>query len=358
MLLVAETEREVCKVIRQAAAGLLPVLCVHDAEAACERAFATPKLQIALIDMRFRGGGLMLANEISLLSPDTHILLFDENPTVEELEEAVNSHVAGFMRLPLDPDSVRSRISHLLQAPPRSRGLGDMISNLHTEVRTRNELLVRARRAGLIALARLAEYRDTETGMHVERVAAFSEVLSLQLQQGGVYADQISKPFLQSMRLAAAVHDIGKVAIPDSILHKPGRLTPAEFEVVKSHTIKGWEVIEAGRKADGGTDYEMGLAAQVIRSHHEKYDGSGYPDGLKGEAIPLAGRIVAVIDAYDAMRSHRVYNPERARDDTAEEIRRCMGSHFDPKIAEVFLRHIDVFEMLGKSIERVTARWK
>lgn len=358
MLLVAESEREVCNVVEQAAAGLLPVECVHDAEAACNKAAAHPHPEIALIDLRFRGGGLTLANEIFVLSPDTHILLFGANPTVEELEEAVNSHVAGFMRMPFGPESVRARISHLLHSPPRSRGLGGVISNLHTEVRARSEMLVRARRAGLMALARLAEYRDTETGMHVERVAEFSEELSLLLQRENVYADQITSPFLQSIRLAAAVHDIGKVAIPDSILHKPARLTPEEFELVKTHTIKGWEVIEAGRKADRGTDYEMTLAAQVIRSHHEKFDGSGYPDGLKGEAIPLAARIVAVIDAYDAMRSTRVYNPERARDDTAAEIRRCMGSHFDPKIADVFLRHIDVFEMMGRNIDRVTARWK
>lgn len=358
MLLVAESEREVCKVVEQAAAGLLPVECVHDAEAACKRAAANPQPQIALIDIRFRGGGMILANELFVLSPDTHILLYGDNPSVEELEQAVNSHVAGFMRMPFGQESVRARISHLLQSPPRSRGLGGVISNLHTEVRTRSEMLVRARRAGLMALARLAEYRDPETGMHVERVAAFSEELSLLLQRENVYADQITSPFLQSIRLAAAVHDIGKVAIPDSILHKPARLTPEEFELVKTHTIKGWEVIEAGRKVDRGTDYEMTLAAQVIRSHHEKFDGSGYPDGLKGEAIPLAARIVAVIDAYDAMRSTRVYNPERARDDTAAEIRRCMGSHFDPKIADVFLRHIDMFETMGRNIDRVTARWK
>lgn len=194
--------------------------------------------------------------------------------------------------------------------------------------------------------------------MHVERVAAFSEELAKRMREEGVYADQINDEFLASIGMAAALHDIGKVAIPDAILRKPARLTPEEFEFMKTHTIKGWEVMEAGRKAYGGEDYEMNLAALVIRHHHEKFGGGGYPDGLKGEEIPLVARIVAVIDAYDAMRSKRIYNPERAKDDTAAEIRRCMGTHFDPKIADVFLRHLDAIEDIGRTIDRVTARWK
>ncbi|MBZ0137318.1 MAG: HD domain-containing protein [Planctomycetes bacterium] len=355
-MLVAEGTPGFCADVAKAMGDELTIVCARTPEAALAR--AREDFAVAMVDLRFPGGGLRLVEDLTALSPDTHILLYGHDPTADELEHAINYHVAGFIRLPFNPDLLRERVSHLLQAPPRTGALGSMVSKLHTEVRTRNDLLLRARRAGLLALARLAEHRDTETGLHVERVAALSEELTRLMREAGVYADQISGDFEHAISMGAALHDIGKVAIPDTILRKPGALTNDEFELMKTHCVRGWEVIEAGRKADGGADPDMKVAADVIRHHHERWDGTGYPDGLRGEEAPLAARIVAVIDAYDAMRSQRVYNPERASNDAVAEIRRCVGTQFDPLIAEVFLANVDKLEEIGRSIDRITARWR
>jgi putative two-component system response regulator len=248
-------------------------------------------------------------------------------------------------------------VIHLRSAPPRLGALGPMIANLHTEARERHSMLLRTRRAGLLALAHLAEHRDSETGLHVERVGAFASLLTTLLRSEGVCASEITEEFQGAIRMAAALHDIGKVAVPDAILHKPGGLTPEEFAVMQSHCVKGWEVIESARREEGGHDPQLRLASEVVRWHHEKWDGSGYPDGLKGEQIPLAARLVGVIDAYDAMRSRRVYVEALGRNEALAEMRRCVGRHFDPRIAEVFIGHAGEFEALGRNLERITARW-
>jgi len=310
-----------------------------------------------MIDVAVEGGALGVIDQLTACSPDTHLLLFGAAPTAEQLEHAINRNVAGFVRFPPDPERLRETVTRLAQSPPRSGALGTVIAGLHTEVRERQAMLLRARRSGLLALARLAEHRDSETGLHLERVASFALLLASLLKEARVYHEQITDEFLAGIRIAAALHDIGKVAVPDAVLRKPGRLTPEEFGVMKTHCVRGWEVIQAARREEGGHDPQLALASEVVRSHHEKWDGSGYPDGLKGEQIPLAARIVGVIDAYDAMRSKRVYSGAVGMRDALAEITRGVGTHFDPAIAPVFVRHAEEFELLGRSLERVTARW-
>lgn len=347
-MLVAQGSIDVSGLFSQAADGLdLVYAGTH------QEAFARVRegFHVALVDLRIPGGGLSLAGALATGQPRMPVLLYGSDPTSEELEEALNLGLAGFLRLPMDVKKVRDSLTRIL-------GRTAFKSVQASSQQAAAEPQPRARRAGLLALAKLIEQRDTETGLHVERVAAFSEALAFRLRDAGVYVAQLDDNLLQSIGIAAWLHDIGKVSIPDAILRKPGRLAPDEFELMKTHCVKGWEVIQAARRAEGGTDPELVLTGEVIRHHHERWDGLGYPDGLKGEATPLAARIVAVIDAYDAMRSKRLYNPERGTRESLEEIQRCAGSHFDPRIAEVFLRHADEFEQLGRTLERVTARWK
>jgi putative two-component system response regulator len=188
----------------------------------------------------------------------------------------------------------------------------------------------------IFSLARLSEYRHRETGRHLERVRELSILLARQLAGDPAIGERIDEQYITDLGRAAPLHDIGKVAIPDAILLKPGRLSPEEFEAIKRHTVIGAaalrSVISGGHEAGF-----LQMAMDIARSHHERYDGRGYPDGLAGEAIPLSARIVCLADAYDAMRMKRDYKAAQTHARARREITAGAGGQFDPRIVEAFL---------------------
>jgi len=157
-----------------------------------------------------------------------------------------------------------------------------------------------------------SEYHDTDTGGHIERMSRYSV-----------------------MRLAAMLHDVGKISTPDAVLKKPGRLTPEEFEIMKLHTVKGYEVLR------GADSPFLQMGAVIAYTHHERWDGSGYPRGMKGKDIPAEGRVVALADVFDALCSRRVYKESWPIDKVFDELRNCSGSHFDPEIVDIFFDNLD-----------------
>jgi putative two-component system response regulator len=191
------------------------------------------------------------------------------------------------------------------------------------------------RDVAVFALAKLAESRDPETGEHLERLRSYTQILAEELSVRGPYCRQIDEHFLEDLYRSSPLHDIGKVGIPDAILRKPGRLTAAEFEVMKQHTTIGAEALEQAMQLTGCGGF-LAMAVDIARYHHERFDGTGYPSGLKGLAIPLPARIVALADVYDALTSVRVYKeaypPEQARAMILEQ----EGRHFDPAVVEAF----------------------
>ncbi len=188
----------------------------------------------------------------------------------------------------------------------------------------------------IFALAKLAESRDLETGAHLERVRSYCRVLALRLQQNAHFRDKVDNNFVRLLYETSPLHDIGKVAIPDSVLLKPGPLTAAEFEIMKTHTVRGAETIESLLTHFPNARF-LQMARNITLYHHEKYDGSGYPRGLAGEQIPLCARIVAVADVYDALTSKRVYKDSFSDDTAIAIIDDEAGKHFDPAIVEAFL---------------------
>lgn len=195
----------------------------------------------------------------------------------------------------------------------------------------------------IFALAKLAESRDNDTGKHLERVQEFCRLLASGLGGRGPYKAGITEEFIENIFHASPLHDIGKVGIPDSILLKPGKLSQDEFEIMKTHTSLGADTLEAVRsKYPRNAFINLGIA--IARYHHEKWDGSGYPDGLEGEEIPLGARIMAVADVYDALRSKRCYKQAFSHEKSCEIIFSGSGAHFDPTIIEAFKELMDQFE--------------
>jgi len=210
--------------------------------------------------------------------------------------------------------------------------------NLHLEDLVKEKVLEisDSQLAAIIALAKLAESRDDDTGHHIERTRIFCKLLAEKLWGAPGYTDGIDETFIENIYHAASLHDIGKVGISDNILLKPGKLTPEEFEIMKTHTIIGADTLQTTcSKYPRNVFINMGIS--IARFHHEKWDGSGYPDGLVGEDIPLAARIMAVADVYDALRSERPYKPAFTHKKSCDIIREGNGRHFDPALTEAFM---------------------
>jgi putative two-component system response regulator len=194
----------------------------------------------------------------------------------------------------------------------------------------------------LFVLAKLAESRDPETGEHLERVRNYCRVLAAHLQNNTKACPQVNPEYIELLYQTSPLHDIGKVAIPDSILLKPGPLTTEEFEIMKTHTTRGAETLDAALEKYPGTRF-LEMARDIALSHHERYDGQGYPQGLSGDAIPLSARIMAVADVYDALTSRRVYKEPFSHYRTRCMIAEETGAHFDPIVVEAFLANEQAF---------------
>ncbi len=209
-----------------------------------------------------------------------------------------------------------------------------------------------AHQALSFSLAKLADSRDRETGGHLYRVREYCVLLSELLRHHPKYADAITDSFVENIYLVAPLHDIGKVAIPDGILLKKGKLTDAEFEIMSTHTLLGAEAVDTVLEF---CDFELfHMAKRVILGHHERFDGLGYPRGVIGEAIPIEARIMSLADIYDALLSERVYKPAFNYDEARNEIGEYAGSRFDPVMVGTMLEHIEKFEDVHRKFREDT----
>lgn len=204
----------------------------------------------------------------------------------------------------------------------------------HHEFRRRER--DRAQHATILALARLAEQRDNDTGKHLQRLAEYCRLTALALREDGKHTDVLTNSWIRDLELSSALHDIGKVGIPDAILLKPAKLTPAEWGIMKSHAAIGAQTLDGVIREFGPTRFLV-MGRDIAGGHHEKWDGSGYPAGVRGEAIPLAARILALVDVYDALTSARPYKQAWTHAKAIEWIGERAGSHFDPVLTATFV---------------------
>ena len=220
-----------------------------------------------------------------------------------------------------------SILLHLL-AKRTTRLLSEQISD--------SEQIVALHQDMVFGFATLVENRDENTGGHVKRTSRYVELLANEMAKRGLYKDIINEEFVKNLTMAAPMHDIGKIAVPDSILQKPGKLTPEEFETMKTHTVKGGQIIQQTFGHVGSEQYRQ-MAYNVARFHHEKWNGMGYPDKLAGDNIPLCSRIMAVADVFDAVSQKRCYRDAMPLDECFAIIQNGRGTDFDPQIVDVFM---------------------
>ncbi len=210
-------------------------------------------------------------------------------------------------------------------------------------------LLQKTQIAAIKTLAKLAEFRDRETGNHLMRMSEYASTLAEEVYKRDPYPFKISKEYQKDIYLSSMLHDIGKVGVPDNILLKPGKLEKHEWEIMKKHTIWGWEILNEADTELGEQSF-LTLASIIALHHHEKYDGTGYPTGLKGDKIPLSARITTVGDVYDALTSKRPYKDPWPHEKAVEEFKAQKGKHFDPILVDIFLDIEDKFAQIKKKL--------
>ncbi|MCX7192754.1 MAG: response regulator [Proteobacteria bacterium] len=255
---------------------------------------------------------------------DIPVLMVTANDQIEVRHQALEAGANDFLTKPIDKAEFMARTRNMLSLRRSQRKLEDRAAWLAEEVKKATAEILARERETIIRLSKAADSRDPETGAHILRMSHFSRLIAANM--GLSEADQ------DMLLEAAPMHDIGKVGIPDHILLKPGRLDVAEFEIMKQHATKGYEILNGSQSA------MLQAAAEIALAHHEKYDGSGYPNGLAGNNIPLFARICAVGDVFDALTSERPYKKAWEDDRAIALLREGMGSHFDPVCVEAFLK--------------------
>lgn len=203
----------------------------------------------------------------------------------------------------------------------------------------------------ILALAKLAEYRDDDTGLHLERIREYTKIITEEMAKKPNYNEYITSEYVEDIYYSSILHDIGKVGIPDGILLKPGELTPEEFEVIKKHSILGGDVL-ADIEAQIGAQTFLTLGKEIAYYHHEQWNGKGYPNGLKGEEIPLSARIVSIADVYDALTSQRIYKKAFSHQKAKEIIVFERERSFDPDVVDCFLSRESDFIKVQSQIQK------
>jgi len=260
-----------------------------------------------------------------------------------------------YVTKPFEMVEVKARVRTQLKFEEARLVLENQNLYLEEKVKERTKLLERTNSAAIYCLAALAETRDPETGEHIKRTQEYIRELALELQGKDKYKDVLTNDYIELLYKSAPLHDIGKVGVRDSILLKPGRLTEEEFEEMKKHTIYGGESLMVGIK-ELGEDSFLTLAKEIALTHHERWDGTGYPRGLSQTEIPISGRLMALSDVYDALISKRVYKNALPHDEARNIILEGRGTHFDPDIVDAFIiTEVKFIKIMSRFRDRLTA---
>jgi putative two-component system response regulator len=280
---------------------------------------------------------------------DIPIIFLTAKSDIEDEQMGLALGAVDYITKPVSPPIVLARVKTQLALKASADFLKDKNEYLEDEVRKRTREVMAIQDVTILAMASLAETRDSDTGNHIRRTQHYVKSLAWKLSNHPRFSAFLTPTNIATLFKSAPLHDIGKVGIPDRILLKPGKLTGEEFEIMKTHTTLGRDAI-AHAERDLGMDVAfLIIAKEIAYSHQEKWDGSGYPQGLAGDQIPISARLMAVADVYDALISRRVYKQPMPHAEAVKIIQKASGTHFDPDIVNAFLEIADNFDAIATS---------
>jgi putative two-component system response regulator len=312
----------------------------NNGERALKLAAAEPRPDLVLLDIMMPGmDGYEVCRRLKAdaATREVPVIFLTAKAQVEDERLGFEAGCVDYITKPISPPIVLARVRTHLALKAATDFLRDKNAYLAAEVARRTKQISVVQDVTIMAMASLAETRDNETGNHIRRTQHYVRALALELRKQPKFAAALDDAQIELLFKSAPLHDIGKVGIPDAILLKPGKLTPDEFEVMKSHCRLGRDAIVAAEALLEEPVSFLEYAREIAYSHQEKWDGTGYPEGLAGERIPLSARLMAVADVYDALISRRVYKPSLPHDQAMAIIREGRGKHFDPDVVDAFL---------------------
>ncbi len=327
------------------------VKVANNGEKALRIATAETPPDLILLDVMMPGmDGYEVCRRLMADDRTRHIPVIFLTAKAEAADEKMGLELGAvdYITKPISPPIVMMRVRNHLALKATAEFLRDKNAYLEQEVARRTRELQSIQDVTIMALASLAETRDNDTGGHIRRTQFYVHALATRLKAHPRFAAQLTDHYIETLFKSAPLHDIGKVGIPDRILLKPGRFEPDEFEIMKSHTVLGRDAIRQAENQLGVEVEFLACAKQIAYGHQEKWDGSGYPEGLAGDAIPLAARLMAVADVYDALISRRVYKPAMPHGKAVEIIAAGRGGHFDPDLVDAFLAIHEEFRAIAE----------
>ena len=266
------------------------------------------------------------------------VIFLTADKSSETEEKCFDMGAVDYIGKPFVPQIMRKRVMRTIE-------LEEYRKSLERMVMTQLAQITRMQHDIIVSMANVIESRDGTTGEHVKRTSKYTMLLAEKMIERGLYAEELTVQLLESMRNGSPLHDIGKITIPDSVLTKPGKLTVEEYDVIKTHAKAGSDMIRDNMSQMVSGDF-LQVACDMARYHHEKWNGKGYPEGLKGEEIPLTARILAVTDVYDALVSERQYKKGMTIDEAFAIMEKDRGENFEPEILDVFFDLRDELERL------------
>lgn len=289
---------------------------------------------------------LLKANEKTRNIP---VVFLTAMSSPEDEKKGLEMGAVDYITKPISPPILLARIKTQLQNKAMADFLRDQNEYLENEVIKRTREISAVQNVTIVTLASLAETRDSDTGNHIHRTQHYVKILAEKLKTHPRFGYFLSDTMIETLFKSAPLHDIGKVGIPDAILLKPGKLSDDEFKIMKTHTTLGKHAIEQAEKELGIVVEFLNIAKDIACYHHEKWDGSGYPSGLRGNEIPICARLMAVADVYDALISKRVYKEGMPHDKAVQIIIEGKGSHFDPDVVDAFLEVNENFQKIAQT---------
>ncbi|PHV46946.1 two-component system response regulator [Janthinobacterium sp. BJB301] len=326
------------------------VKAANNGEKALRIARDAPPPDLILLDIMMPG---MTGHEVAQAlqgdpaTRDIPIIFLTAMASSEDETHGLELGAADYITKPISPPVVLARVRTQLKVKDAADFLRDKNEYLEQEVQRRTRELGAIQDVTIHAMASLAETRDNETGNHIRRTQHYVKVLAEHLSEHPRFRAFLDPDTIKLLFKSAPLHDIGKIGIPDRILLKPGRFEPEEFEIMKTHTTLGRDAIAHAEQQLGMDVYFLRLAKEIAYSHQEKWDGSGYPEGLAGDAIPISARLMALADVYDALISRRVYKEGMSHEKAVQIIVEGRGSHFDPDVCDAFLANLQVFQQIA-----------